>query len=549
LTNAIFTQWIGLTLNASSAVIDARPDLAPTSVGKSNAASRATEGRPAKLRPRRSSGILLHPSSLPSHEGVADLGIGDLGPGAYAWIDSLAEAGQSWWQVLPLGPVGPTASPYQSASAFAGNPLLVSVELLARDGLIARQDIPSLPLPRHTVDYGAVVPLKTSLLDRASDTFRDRARGLIRDEFDQFVTENSHWLEDYALFMALKEAHHGRSWQEWPDDLRRRDPRVLAEARRSLADAMHRQRFHQFAFFRQWFALKEHARKRQVRIIGDVPIFVNGDSADVWANPHLFLLDAEGRQTVQAGVPPDYFAKDGQLWGNPLYDWRAMAADDFAWWVARLRMVLRQVDLVRVDHFRGFAAAWHVPAGAPHARIGEWVPGPGVAFFESLRRQLGGLPLIAEDLGLITPDVIELRQAVGLPGMCVLQFAFGGDAENRYLPHNYEAHAVVYTGTHDNDTTWGWYNQSDEWVKDHVRRYLGRDGRDIAWDFIRAAWASTADLAIAPMQDVLNLGSEARMNTPGVPEGNWRWRIPPGTDWRGAFNRLRELTELYGRLP
>lgn len=530
-------------------MIDSRPGWGSVPRAETAWSADASNGRPATTRPRRASGILLHPSSLPAAEGLIDFGIGDLGPAAYQWIDALAQAGQCWWQVLPLGPVGPTASPYQSASAFAGNPLLVSPEWLAREGLLARQELPSVHLPHHFVDFAAVVPLKLGLLDRASETFRLRARGLLRDEFDQFVAENSYWLEDFALFLALKEVHQGRSWQDWPEELRRRDPAALDEARRNLADALHRYRFHQFAFFHQWSALRDYARRRQVWIIGDVPIFVNGDSADVWANPRLFLLDAQGRQRVQAGVPPDYFAKDGQLWGNPLYDWEAMAADDYAWWVARLRTVLKQVDLVRVDHFRGFAAAWHVPAGASHARNGEWVPGPGLAFFESLRRQLGGLPLIAEDLGLITPDVIELRQAVGLPGMCVLQFAFGGDAQNRYLPHNYEHNSVVYTGTHDNDTTLGWYLHADEWVRDHVRRYLGRDGRDIAWDLIRAAWASTADLAIAPLQDVLSLGSEARMNTPGVAEGNWRWRVPPGTRLAEPLARLRELTDLYGRLP
>lgn len=536
-------------MNASSAVIDAHLDLSAAASAESKLSPIPEDGRSRKVRPRRSSGVLLHPTSLPAGDGLVDLGIGDLGPAAYAWLDVLAEAGQTWWQVLPLGPVGPTASPYQSASAFAGNPLLVSIELLAREGLLARHEIPSISLPKSFVDFGTVVPLKTALLNRASETFRERARGLIRDEFDQFVTDNAYWLEDYALFMALKEAQHGRCWQDWPEDLRRRHPSALHEARQALAETVHRYRFHQFAFFRQWQALREHAHRRGVCLIGDVPIFVNGDSADVWANPKLFLLDAQGRQIVQAGVPPDYFAKDGQLWGNPLYNWQAMAANDYAWWVARLRLVLSQVDLVRVDHFRGFAAAWHVPAGASTARDGQWVPGPGVAFFESLRRQLGDLPLIAEDLGLITPDVIDLKQAVGLPGMCVLQFAFGGDAHNRYLPHNYEANSVVYTGTHDNDTTWGWYNHADEWVRDHVRRYLGRDGRDIAWDLIRVAWASTADLAIVPLQDILNLGSEARMNTPGIAEGNWRWRVPPGTDWRTPLARLRELTELYGRMP
>jgi 4-alpha-glucanotransferase len=328
-----------------------------------------------------------------------------------------------------------------------------------------------------------------------------------------------------------------------------RKPAALADAQKNLAEAIDRQRFRQFLFFKQWGELRSYGQRKGVRLIGDIPIFVNGDSADVWARPEHFLLDQKGRQSVLAGVPPDYFSSTGQLWGNPLYDWEELRRTKYTWWVERLRMMLSLVDLVRIDHFRAFAAAWHIPAESKTAQSGEWVPGPGAEFFQSLRKQLGSLPVVAEDLGLITEDVHRLRESTGLPGMSVLQFAFGGDAENRYLPHNHAANSVAYTGTHDNDTTRGWYTSAPESVRDHVRRYLARDGNDIAWDLIRVAWASPADLAITPLQDVLDLGTEARMNTPGVPEGNWAWRVPPGALREEMLDRLMGLTYLYGRQP
>ncbi len=500
-----------------------------------------------KARPQRASGLLLHPTSLPSSLPNGDLGIGDLGPAVYAWIDSLVRARQSWWQMLPLGPTGPSASPYQSYSTFAGNPMLVSPEWLARDGLLSPAEFQHVRFTPQHIDFSRVVPFKTGLLDRAWENFRARPIPKLKEPFERFVIEQAAWLDDYALFMALKQSHDGASWLDWPEPERLRRPDTLNEARRSLAERIDRQRFHQFLFFRQWAEVRTYARRCGIRLIGDLPIFVNGDSADVWSRPELFLLDADGRQTVMAGVPPDYFAQDGQLWGNPLYDWEAQERTGFSWWAERIRATLNLVDLVRIDHFRAFAAAWHIPAGAETAKIGEWIPGPGKALFDKLREQLGGLPLIAEDLGIITPDVIELRDAVGLPGMCVLQFAFDGDPLNRYLPHHFIHHSIVYTGTHDNDTTRGWYLAIPEWSRDLVRRYLGRDGSDIAWDIIRLAWASVADLAFAPMQDVLNLGSEARMNVPGVPEGNWHWRMTPGSLREEHLTRLADLTYLYGR--
>jgi len=494
-----------------------------------------------KLRPARASGVLLHPTSLPG-----PFGIGDLGPTAHAWIDALTRARQVWWQILPLGPTGPGDSPYQCYSAFAGNPNLVSPELLVRDGLIRPNEWNAGALSAGAVDYDAVIRFKTAMLNRAWDNFRAGAAPALKSHFDDFNQRNANWLHDYAFFMALKDDQGGATWQEWPAPLRTRQRDALAVARSRLAERIARQQFWQFLFFRQWDGLRGHARERGIKIIGDAPIFVSGDSADVWANSHLFLLDAEHRQRFDAGVPPDYFSPTGQLWGNPIYDWEEAKKTGYAWWVARLRAALLQVDEVRLDHFRGFAAAWHIPSGSETAMTGEWVPGPGADLFHTLRREFGGLPLIAEDLGVITPDVEKLRDEFALPGMCVLQFGFS-DPYNKYLPHNHPVNSVAYTGTHDNDTTRGWYTGLDDRDRDFVRRYLARDGSDIAWDFIRMAWGSVADLAIAPLQDILNLGSDARMNTPGIAAGNWRWRMPEHVLQDGVWNRLTEMTEMYGR--
>ena len=495
-----------------------------------------------KLRPNRASGIVLHPTSLP---GIG--GIGDLGPAAERWIDALARARQRWWQILPLGPTAFGDSPYQSFSAFAGNPMLVSPEFLVRDGLLRPADFENAHFPSGEIDYGVVIPFRNNLLDRAWEQFSSQGSKSLRGEFDQFCHEQHEWLNDYAIFMAVKESLGGASWQEWPEPIRLHRPEAVREAWRELGQRGSAHQFRQFLFFRQWRQLRSYAQQKGIRIIGDVPIFVAGDSADVWANPQLFLLDSHRRQTVVAGVPPDYFSATGQLWGNPIYDWEAARQDGYSWWAARMRAVLALVDVVRIDHFRGFAAAWHVRAGEPTAQRGAWVPGPGTDLFHKLREALGELPLIAEDLGLITPDVEKLRDSLALPGMRVLQFAFGGDPENRYLPHNYDCSTVAYTGTHDNDTTRGWFAELDDRERDHVRRYLGHHGEDIAWDFIRLAWQSVADLAVAPLQDVLNLGSEARMNTPGKADGNWTWRIPEGSLRDGVLARLAELTLLFGR--
>jgi 4-alpha-glucanotransferase len=494
--------------------------------------------------PVRSAGILLHPTSLPSPGGI-----GDLGPAAHAWVDALARARQGWWQVLPLGPTGYGDSPYQCFSAFAGNPSLISPELLAREGLLQPVDLPAAEGPADRVEYGPVSAARARLTERAWENFRAGAGPQLRPLFEEFCGREAAWLDDFALFMALKEAHGGVSWLEWPRELIFREDEALGRARRQLAGQVGLHRFRQFLFFRQWRALRAHARGRGVRLIGDVPIFVAGDSADVWTHPELFRLDERRRPAAVAGVPPDYFSSTGQLWGNPLYDWDAHRRTDYAWWTARLRAALGQVDVVRLDHFRGFEAYWEVPAGSPTAENGRWVKGPGADLLEALRGALGGLPFIAEDLGVITPEVQELRLRFGLPGMRILQFAFGGAREDRFLPHNYPRDTVVYTGTHDNDTTHGWYASLTAAEKRFLRAYApGTDG-DVAWDLIRLAWASVADLAIAPLQDVLALGTEARMNLPGRPEGNWRWRCRAGSLTDELLDRLAGLTEVYERAP
>ena len=494
-------------------------------------------------RPNRAAGILLHPTSLPG-----PYGIGDLGPAAYAWVDDLARARQKWWQILPLGPTGYGDSPYQCFSAFAGNPYLVSPDFLARDGLIPQEDLHGASIPEGRVDYGRVIPFKLWLLRQAWANFQGGAAGWLRGEFERFCHERRAWLDDYALFMALKDAHGGASWYEWPEELIRRDPAALQQAREKFYDSIGLHQFMQFVFFRQWFSLRDHAHGKGLRLIGDAPIFVSGDSADVWADPQLFLLGPDRRPKVVAGVPPDYFSATGQLWGNPLYDWHALKETGYAWWVERVRATLEQVDLIRLDHFRGFCAAWHVPAGAKTAQHGEWVPGPAADLLEAIRRGLGGrLPIIAEDLGLITPDVHELRDRFDLPGMRILQFAFGGATEDRFLPHNYDHNTVVYTGTHDNDTTRGWYATITDKERRFLARYLGREPEDVSWALLRLAWGSVADYAVAPLQDVLSLGPEARMNTPGTSENNWQWRMRPGMFDERTIDRLADLTDLYCR--
>jgi len=492
----------------------------------------------------RAAGILLHPTSLPG-----PYGIGDIGPQAQRWVDFLAQAGCSLWQVLPLGPTGYGDSPYQCFSAFAGNPYLVSPQALLEEGWLVEEDLQDRPdFPDERVDFGKVIFWKLSLLDRAYERFRDQADGVLEGQFRSFLAEQASWLEDFALFMALKEAHGGEPWSKWEAPLRDRQPQALATARREQAEACERQAFRQFLFFRQWGALRQHARQKGITLIGDAPIFVAHDSADVWSHPELFFLDPDGRPEAVAGVPPDYFSPTGQLWGNPLYRWQAHKANGYTWWIARVRSVLGLVDLLRLDHFRGFAGYWRVSGRAKTAEKGRWVRAPGMDFLRSLQGALGELPIIAEDLGVITPDVVKLRETFGLPGMKILQFAFSGNPKDTFLPHNYPVHCVVYTGTHDNDTTCGWYARVGEEEKTFYRRYLARPGQEVAWDLIRACWSSVAAYALAPMQDFLSLGNEARMNYPGNPSGNWNWRMAEGALNEELAGRIREMNFLYGRM-
>jgi 4-alpha-glucanotransferase len=493
----------------------------------------------------RSSGILLHVTSLPS-----PYGIGDVGPAAVAWVDRLHEAGQRWWQALPLGPTGYGNSPYQSLSSFAGNPLLISPAWLIEDGLLQAGDCAGGSFPAAAVDFDAVKRFKHTLLEKAWGHFRAGARPDLRLSFELFAHAHADWLDDYALFGALRARYGGASYLQWPDDLVRRTPAALERARRELARQVEQSRFAQFLLSVQGARLKAHARAKGVRLIGDLPFFVSPDSSDVWANPELFLLDAQRRPRVVAGVPPDYFSSQGQHWGNPIYDWDALAARGYRWYIDRVRALLAHVDAIRLDHFRGFAAAWHIPAGAPDARTGQWLPGPGADLFGAVQKALGGLPFLAEDLGIITPDVSALRDAFHLPGTRVLQFAFDGHADNPYLPDNYIANTVVYTGTHDNPTTRGWYEDLPDAERSNLWRYVKRAGgtsADASPALLDLAWSSMAALAIAPLQDVLNLGKDARMNQPGSAEGNWRWRYTEDMRSASAFQSLRDLTQASAR--
>jgi 4-alpha-glucanotransferase len=492
----------------------------------------------------RASGMLLHVTSLPS-----PYGIGDLGPSALAWLDQLHEAGQGWWQALPLGPTGYGNSPYQSLSSFAGNGLLISPDDLIQEGLLT-SDLERPTFPVTAIDYDAVIPFKHRLLYQAWTEFAAGARKDLRADYEQFCYDEAHWLEDYALFRALKAKYNNTFYLEWPIELVRRIPAALTQARQDAGRQLDQVRFAQFLLFRQAKQLKDYAHAKSVRLIGDLPFFVSPDSSDVWANPGLFLLDENHHPLFVAGVPPDYFSAQGQLWGNPVYNWDALRKTGYRWCIDRLRALLVHVDVIRLDHFRGFAAAWHVPATAPTAQSGQWEPGPGADFFSAVQRELGGLPFIAEDLGVITPDVSALRDSFHIPGTRVLQFAFDGHADNPYLPHNFVHNTVVYTGTHDNDTTRGWYEALPDWQRQNLWNYLGRPGgeaQEAAWDLIRLAWSSPAAFAIAPLQDVLNLGSDARINVPGRAEGNWRWRCTVDMLSGPAFQSLREVTETSHR--
>jgi 4-alpha-glucanotransferase len=495
----------------------------------------------------RASGVLLHLTSLPS-----PYGIGDMGPAAMEWIDLLADSGQSWWQMLPLGPTGFGNSPYSSASSFAGNWLLISPDALIEDGLLNSSDVAGSSFPELAVDYDAVINFKDQLLEIVWTRFKAKARHSLKPEFETFCSEQAHWLDDYALFEALRVSHGGVPYLSWSRELVQRTPDAMQSARRILADQINKIRLAQFLVFWQGQRMKEHARHRGVQLIGDLPFFVSSDSSDVWANPELFLLDANHRPQFVAGVPPDYFSSDGQLWGNPVYNWEMLRKTGFAWWIARVRALMTQVDLIRLDHFRGFAAAWYVPAGTKTARSGQWIPGPGTDLFKAVLNDLGTLPFIAEDLGLITSDVHDLRDQFQLPGTRVLQFAFDGDSESPHLPHNYVPNSVVYTGTHDNNTTRGWYADISEPQRQFLRNYLDRpelSAADVSAALLRLALKSVAALAITPVQDLLNLGADARMNTPGIAEGNWRLRCSKEMLNSQAFQSLCEMTTMYNRLP
>lgn len=495
------------------------------------------------MRLPRSSGILLHPTSLPGR-----FGIGDLGNEAYQFVDFLVGAGQKLWQIMPLGPTGYGDSPYQSFSSFAGNPLLISPELLAEEGLLSQSDLDTVPdFPEGRVDYGPVIAFKQALLRRAYERFQAQAAPTRRAAFRAFCRRHAAWLDDFALFMALKEAHRGTVWSSWEKDIASRQPEALQAWTQKLADSIEAHKFAQYLFFTQWLALKDYANAFGIRIIGDIPIFVAYDSADVWAHPELFYLDENGQPTVVAGVPPDFFSETGQLWGNPLYRWEVLAQDGYAWWIERVRATLRLVDIIRLDHFRGFEGYWEVPFGEPTAVKGRWVKGPGAALFQALQDALGPLPIIAEDLGVITPEVEAIRDQFDFPGMKVLQFAFATTPADPFLPHNFLRNCVVYTGTHDNDTTLGWFQTAPPAERAFALKYTGSTGEEFNWDLIRLALASVADTAIIPLQDVLGIGSEGRMNLPGRASGNWAWRYLPGSLTPEIQERLRELTEIYGR--
>lgn len=505
---------------------------------------------------RRKSGILLHPTSLPGR-----FGVGDLGAAAFRFADFLAAAGQRCWQMLPLVPTGYGDSPYQGLCSFAGNPILVSLDQLQRDGWLTEAELAGAPVfPDATVAYERVAPWKRSVLRLASERFHATASPEQTRELEDFRSRSAAWLEDFALFLALKDRHLGVAWTDWKPPLAQRDPAALAAARAELKGEIHAHMFAQFAFDRQWTGLRRYCRAKGIELMGDLPIYVAHDSVEVWSHQELFQLDGRGLPLAVAGVPPDYFSATGQLWGNPLYRWDALQQDGFRFWIERIRAALASFDILRLDHFRGFQGYWEVAAGEPTAARGRWVEAPGGRLFEALHEGLGRLPLVAENLGVITPAVEELRVRFGFPGMSILQFAFGTDPQApTFLPHNYARDLVAYTGTHDNDTVLGWWTaegtagstRSDEDVRREraaACRYLATDGREMNWAFIRAVLASVADTAMVPLQDVLGLGSEARMNRPSVASGNWRWRCTaPASQLARLAERLAELTTLYGR--
>jgi 4-alpha-glucanotransferase len=496
---------------------------------------------------QRASGVLLHPTSL-----AGPYGCGELGPHAHAFGKWLSDAGQRVWQMLPVGPVGYGNSPYSALSAFAGNPLLISLERLLDEGLLPRSALAEAPsFATGRVDYAAARAFREQALSKAHQAFQKRTSD--HPSFEIFCAGNASWLDDYALYAAIKRSRRDTAWIDWEPELRARDPEALGRARHALREEFEEQRFQQWLFDRHWQALRDSCAMRGVGLVGDLPIFVAHDSADVWAHRELFHLDSQGTPTVVAGVPPDYFSATGQRWGNPLYRWDVLEETGYAWWLQRFARMFSRFDAVRLDHFIGFHRYWEIPANEPTAQNGHWMPGPGARLFHAL----GPAQLIAEDLGAVTPEVTALRDEFGFPGIKLLQFAFGTDAQApTFLPYNYSRNSVVYTGTHDNDTTAGWYHEKQspqrsatqiEKERKAVLDYLGSSGREIHWEMIRAVWASVANLAVAPAQDLLGLGSEARMNLPGTSQGNWEWRLRDGEPGSAALARLKDLTRIYGR--
>lgn len=496
------------------------------------------------MKSNRMSGILLHPSSLPGSDGI-----GDIGPEAYEWVNFLVQSGCNLWQLLPLGPTGYGDSPYQCFSAFAGNPYLISSTLLMDVGLLLLEDLQDRPdFAAESVDFGPVIQWKLKILDRAYKNFKQKQPDELTEQFQQFINLEQDWLMDFALFMAIKEVNGGLSWDHWDDDLRKRDRKALEKFQAKNKTLIESHMFKQFLFFTQWTDLKKYANDHGIEIIGDIPIFISFDSSDAWSNPDLFYFDEDLKPTVVAGVPPDYFSATGQLWGNPLYRWDVHKENRYKWWIKRIKATLKLFDFIRLDHFRGFVNYWEVPAGNKTAEIGRWLPGPGADFFEVVQNELGVLPIIAEDLGEISKDVYILRDQFDLPGMKICQFAFSNDPDDPFLPHNYPVNCVAYTGTHDNDTVLGWYLSAPKKEKDFCRRYLARSGENISWDLIRIVWSSVAKITIAPLQDFLSLGNEARMNYPGRASGNWSWRVLPHQINSELAQRINEINFLYSRL-
>ena len=530
------------------------------------------------MQMERASGLLVHPTSFPS-----PYGIGDLGDGAYKFIDFMYTAKQRLWQVLPLGPTGYGDSPYQSFSTFAGNHYLISPDVLCKEGYLNFDDIENIPdFDPLSVDYGPVIEYKMDLLRKAFENFKANAKPAQKKAYEKFCKDNKKWLDNYTLFVSIKrhfilmrendmgspaleafreanaklltedqikDYYYGATWGSWPEDIAKRKKAAIAEYRTMLTKEIEFHSFLQYEFFREWKSLRAYAHKKGIKIIGDVPIFVAMDSSDVWAEPELFQLDKDGNPKAVAGVPPDYFSETGQLWGNPLYDWPAHKKQGYAWWTSRMASLMQVVDFIRIDHFRGFESYWATPYGQTTAIKGKWVKGPGKAVFTTMTKELGELPIIAEDLGIITDKVRALRASLNFPGMRVLQFSFSPDAKNLYIPHNFEtANTVLYTGTHDNDTSVGWYLSGDEEEKDYYRRYMNVSGDDVAWDLIRLAWASCAYYAIAPIQDIFSLGTEARMNVPGEPVGNWKFRYREDMLSEKIAERLVYLTEMFNRV-